>query len=175
MSIDTVFLDRDGTINRKAAEGDYVKSWDEFEFLPGAVEALALLRSQGLRLVVVTNQRGIARGLMTVAALDDIHVRMRAELARHEADVDAVYFCPHEVGECDCRKPGTGMFIAARNDFPAIDFERSVVVGDSDSDTEAAAAIGARGIRIGGEVGDLREAARAVQGADDGVARPEGA
>jgi histidinol-phosphate phosphatase family protein len=162
VSVETVFLDRDGTINRKAAEGDYVKSWAEFEFLPGAVEALALLRSHGLRLIVVTNQRGIARGLMTEDDLNDIHARMRAELARRDADVDAIHFCPHEAGECDCRKPGTGMFEAARRDDPAIDFARSVMVGDSDSDTVAAAAIGARGIRIGGEVANLRAAAELI-------------
>ena len=160
--IDTVFLDRDGTINRKAAEGDYVKSWAEFEFLPGAVEGLALLRSRGLRLIVVTNQRGIARGLMGAEDLADIHARMRAELVPLDADVDAIYFCPHEAGECNCRKPGTGMFEAARRDEPAIDFARSVVVGDSDSDMEAAAAIGAVGIRLGPQVADLREAAELV-------------
>ena len=160
--IETVFLDRDGTINRKAAEGDYVKSWAEFEFLPGAIEALALMRSSGLRLVVVTNQRGIARGLMSEEDLADIHARMRAELARHDADVDAIYFCPHAAGECDCRKPGTGMFEQARGDEPAIDFADSAMVGDSDSDMAAARAIGALAIRVGDAVPDLLGAARLI-------------
>lgn len=162
MSVATVFLDRDGTINRKAAEGDYVKAWEEFEFLPGAIEALALLRAQGMRLIVVTNQRGIARGLMAEEDLRDIHTRMRAELARHDADVDAVYYCPHEAGECECRKPGTGMFEQARASDPAIDFADSAMVGDSDSDMGAARAIGALAVRIGGSVDDLLGAARLI-------------
>jgi D-glycero-D-manno-heptose 1,7-bisphosphate phosphatase len=85
----TVFLDRDGVINRKPPEGDYVERWEQFEFLPGAIEALALLAAAGIRAVVVTNQRGVALGRMTLGDLDDIHRRMQAEL---------------EIGRASCRE-----------------------------------------------------------------------
>jgi len=102
----TVFLDRDGTINVKAPEGDYVKSWDEFEFLPGAVDAIRALHESGRRVVVVTNQRGIARGRMTEDDLADIHERMLEAIG--PGVVAAVYHCPHDDGQCDCRKPRPG-------------------------------------------------------------------
>jgi histidinol-phosphate phosphatase family protein len=97
----TVFLDRDGTINVKPPEGDYVKPWDEFEFLRGAATAVRELFDAGLRVVIVTNQRGIARGLMKEEDLADIHARMVAAIGR---DVPICH-CPHDEGECDCRKP----------------------------------------------------------------------
>lgn len=146
--VDTVFLDRDGVINRRLP-GDYVKSWDEFEFLPRAQEALALLTAAGLRLIVVTNQRGIARGLMTTADLHAIHRRMLDELAAAGAHVAAVYYCPHDRNECECRKPKIGLLLRARRDFPVIDFARAVVIGDTPSDIEAGKRAGCRTIFVG--------------------------
>lgn len=136
--ITTVFVDRDGTINEKAPEGDYVKSWPEFRFLPRAPEALGLLTERRRRVVIVTNQRGIARGLMSEDDLADIHRIMLAELKTHGAVVDAVYHCPHDVGACTCRKPGIGMLEQARRENPMIDFARSALIGDSLSDVETA-------------------------------------
>ncbi|MDX6545963.1 MAG: D-glycero-D-manno-heptose 1,7-bisphosphate phosphatase [Gaiellales bacterium] len=143
MSSLTVFLDRDGTINEKAPEGEYVTSPAQFRYLPGAEDAIRLLADAGWRVVVVTNQRGIALGRMTAAAVDEIHRHML------ELPIAAVYVCPHEKGVCDCRKPGTGLFLDAQRDFPEIDFGRSVVIGDAPSDLAAGDALGCRTILVG--------------------------
>ena len=100
-----VFLDRDGVINRKMPEGAYVTQWSQFEWLPGAIEAIARLRSMGLKIFVVTNQRGVARQLYTIAELEQIHRIMQSELAQRGAPFDAIYYCPHDRGECRCRLP----------------------------------------------------------------------
>jgi D-glycero-D-manno-heptose 1,7-bisphosphate phosphatase len=160
--LSTVFLDRDGVINAKAPEGEYVESWDDFELLPGAAEAVRSLHDAGLRVVVATNQRGVARGRMSLEAVEDIHARMRAEVP-----VDAVYFCPHEEGECDCRKPRTGMFERAAREVDGVDLgRRAAIVGDSESDMEAGRRLGLVLVKVGerrSEVdhacGSLREAA----------------
>lgn len=156
----TVFLDRDGVINRRLP-GDYVKSWDEFEFLPGAEEAIGRLRSAGLFLVVVTNQRGIALGRVTREAVEAVHERMRAELRRRGADVDAIYLCPDADGPM--RKPAPGMLLQAAREHPRVDLARSAIVGDSLTDLMAGAAVGARGVLVvdpGSRDSRLEEAAR---------------
>ena len=132
-----LFLDRDGVINRKAPEGDYVRSWADFEFLPGVVEALVELRRAGAELIVVTNQRGVARRMVGSDDLQELHRRMSARLAIAGAPLSGIYVCPHERDSCDCRKPRLGLFIEARRDLPWIDFRRSHLVGDSLSDLEA--------------------------------------
>ena len=139
-----IFLDRDGVINRKPPEGSYVRDWSEFEFEPGAVEALEHLARNGRGpLIVVTNQRGISLGVTTREAVDDIHRRMQAALARRGVQLAGVRTCPHALGTCDCRKPGVGMFLAAVREDPRIELDRSAVVGDSMSDLEAGRRIGA--------------------------------
>ncbi len=149
------FLDRDGTINEKPVEGEYVESWDGFRFLPGAREALRLLHEQGWLVIVVTNQRGVALGRMTLADVDEIHRRLR-ELA----PVDAVYVFPHDRDSCRCRKPGTGMFEDALRDFPDIDLAASVVIGDAPSDIEAGQRLGCRTVLVGSPpLPSLRDAA----------------
>jgi D-glycero-D-manno-heptose 1,7-bisphosphate phosphatase len=159
MSGRTAFLDRDGTINVKAPEGEYVTSPAEFRYLPGAEEAIRLLASAGWRVVVVTNQRGIALGRMTAEAVDEINRRLL------ELPVAAVYVCPHEKGTCDCRKPATGLFLQAQRDFPEIEFERSVVIGDAPSDTAAGEALGCRTILVGEQpLPSLRDAAEMLVG-----------
>jgi len=152
---ETVFLDRDGTINVKAPEGDYVKSWDEFRFLPGAVEAVRALRDSGRRVVIVTNQRGIALGRMSEQDLDEIHMRMLEELG----PVDAIYHCPHDEGACDCRKPLPGMLERAAAEVPGVRLDHAVMIGDSESDIEAGRAAGAMTIRLD----DTRDLAAAVK------------
>ncbi len=144
----TVFLDRDGVINRKPPTGEYVTRWSDFEFLPGVPDAIARMTSAGLRVVVATNQRGIARGLVEKAEVERIHRRMAGILAKSGGRIDAVYYCPHDDGECDCRKPATGLFRRAQSDDPATDFAQSVVIGDSLTDIQAGSAIGARTILI---------------------------
>jgi D-glycero-D-manno-heptose 1,7-bisphosphate phosphatase len=149
VTVATAFLDRDGTVNVKAPEGDYVKSWKEFRFLDGAPEAIRRLNQAGVRVVVVTNQRGIALGRMTEEDLADIHRRMGEELARAGAHVDAIYHCPHDHDSCDCRKPGVGMFLAAQADDPGISFAEAAVIGDSLADMEAGIRLGCRTILVG--------------------------
>lgn len=145
--LSAVFLDRDGVINRKAPEGQYVTSWAEFEFLPGVRDAIAMLGALEVPIVVVTNQRGVARHRMTESDLFDIHRLMLVAIRAAGGRVDAVYHCPHE-GGCACRKPGTGMFESAGRDL-GFAVAQSVVIGDQPSDMVAAARIGASSILVG--------------------------
>ncbi|HYE74828.1 MAG TPA: HAD-IIIA family hydrolase, partial [Blastocatellia bacterium] len=119
------------------------------EFLPQAKEALAELSKNNLRLIIVTNQRGIALGLMTEQELWLIHQRMVEELNQAGAKITAIYHCPHDRNQCACRKPQTGLFLKAKEDFPEIDFARSVMIGDSVSDIEAGIKAGCQTIFIG--------------------------
>jgi D-glycero-D-manno-heptose 1,7-bisphosphate phosphatase len=146
-----LFLDRDGVINEKAPEGHYVTSAARFHMLPGVPQAIAELRARlpDVRIVVVTNQRGVARGEISREALDEIHLAMRTELRAAGGDVDAIEVCPHEIGVCDCRKPGLGLFLRAIEQFPDIDTAASVVVGDSTADLEAGFHLGARTCLVG--------------------------
>lgn len=146
MNPTTIFLDRDGVLNRKR-DDDYVKHWGEFEFLPNVKEALQILTAKNYRLIVVTNQRGIARGWMTEAAVQDIHARMLAEIA--PAQIAAIYYCPHDKDQCDCRKPKPGLFLQAQQAFPDLDFAQAVLIGDSLSDMEVGVKLSCRNILIG--------------------------
>jgi D-glycero-D-manno-heptose 1,7-bisphosphate phosphatase len=165
-----VFLDRDGVLNRKQPEGEYVTGWGQFRWLPGAVEAVARMNRAGMTVILVSNQRGIALGHFTVAQLELIHSNMRADLAQHGARLDAIYYCPHDIGECECRKPDIGLFEQARRDFPQASAHNSVVIGDSLSDMQAGQRLGMKNIFIEGEAD--RQKAGAVAAADtaDGVA-----
>jgi len=147
----TVFLDRDGVLNRKLPEGRYVTRWSEFDPLPGVGEAIALLNRAGLRVIVLSNQRGIALGLYTVDDVRQIHATFQASLAAYSAHVDAFYFCPHDKLQCDCRKPLPGLFHQARSDFPAIDAASSLMIGDSLSDIEFARRLGMSKVFIEGD------------------------
>jgi D-glycero-D-manno-heptose 1,7-bisphosphate phosphatase len=144
----TVFLDRDGILNRKAPEHDYIKSRDEFEWLPGAREALRRLSDAGAHLFIVTNQQGVARGVMSEADVAGVHDLVRSDLSKAGVTLDAIYVCPHLAGTCDCRKPALGLFHRARQEFPEVDFARSVVVGDSQSDIDAGRQLGARTVFV---------------------------
>jgi len=146
-----VFLDRDGVINRKAPEGEYIARWSELEILPGVEAAIAALNRSGRRVIVVSNQRGIALGLYTREDLEQLHAQLQEHLGEHEAHIDAFYYCPHDEGECDCRKPGTGMFVQAFRDFPEASPANSVMIGDSLPDIQAAQAMGMRSIFVEGE------------------------
>ena len=149
-NLKTVFLDRDGVLNEKMPEGRYVTSWNEFHLLPGVPEAIAKLNRAGLRVVVVTNQRGIALGLYSAAGVDAIHHGFQAVLKSHGATIDGFFYCPHDKGECDCRKPLAGLFDQARARFPQITAETSVMIGDSLSDIEFGHRQGIRTIFIEG-------------------------
>ncbi|MDQ3935919.1 MAG: HAD-IIIA family hydrolase, partial [Actinomycetota bacterium] len=143
------FLDRDGTINEKAPEGEYVESPDEVVMLPGAAAAVARLNAAGVPVLVVTNQRGIALGRMTEADLAAVHERISSELAAEGAHVDGWYHCPHGLDECDCRKPGTLLFERAASERQ-LQLDRAVVVGDSASDVEAGRRVGAKTVLLAG-------------------------
>jgi D-glycero-D-manno-heptose 1,7-bisphosphate phosphatase len=145
----TVFLDRDGTLNEKAPEGDYVKRPSELRMLDGAGAAVAALNRAGLRVVLATNQRGVALGLMSLADVVEVNAALARELAAAGARLDAIFVCPHAAGACDCRKPGVGLFTQAREADPGIDFARSVMVGDSPSDVAAGRAAGMLTVGLG--------------------------
>jgi D-glycero-D-manno-heptose 1,7-bisphosphate phosphatase len=143
-----VFLDRDGVINRKAPEGRYVTRWEDFQVLPGVVEGITLLNQAGFCVIVVTNQRCIAKGLMTVADLEKMHQRMSDFLARAGATIDAIHYCPHEVEQsCNCRKPAPGMLLDAASSR-GIELPASWVIGDSDTDVEAGKNAGCKTARL---------------------------
>ncbi len=146
----TVFVDRDGVINRKAPEGSYVETWEDFEFLPGALDGLRMLTEHGLRVVVASNQRGVARGRVREADLIEIHDRMREQDAHAGGRIDAVYYCPHAGEDCECRKPRPGMLHAAARDVPGVRLEESAMVGDRAHDMHAAAAVGALRVLVRG-------------------------
>jgi D-glycero-D-manno-heptose 1,7-bisphosphate phosphatase len=153
------FLDRDGTINVKAPAGDYVKSRGELRLLPGAAVAIRQLNVAGALVIVVTNQRGIALGRMSSADLVAVHAELSSQLqAAAGAHIDAFLHCPHDLGECDCRKPGTGLLAQALARFPEIDLARSVLIGDSASDIESGRAFGVRSLRIGADLTSLQAA-----------------
>jgi len=145
----TAFLDRDGTINVGAAAGDYVTSPDQIELLPGAAAAIRRLNQLPAKVVVVTNQRGIALGLMSEADLAAVNARLEELLASDGARLDAILHCPHGKGECDCRKPGPGMFERAAREVPGVRLEGAAMVGDSPLDVEAGARLGLTTVRLG--------------------------
>jgi len=143
-----IFIDRDGTLNEDIG---YVATPDELILYPWAAAAVRLVNESGFKAIVITNQSGIARGMYSEQTLGAIHARMITELAREEARIDAVYYCPHhpDIGAvdyrkaCDCRKPRTGMLDAAAREHN-IDLTRSFVIGDKSSDILLARNSGAR-------------------------------
>lgn len=130
----TLFLDRDGVINKRIV-GDYVKRVEEFHFMPGALKAIVQFSKMFQRIVVVTNQQGIGKGFMTERNLLEVHRYMQSDVEKHGGKIDAVYFAPQLSSEnSEMRKPKIGMALQAKSDFPEIDFSKSVMIGDSDSD-----------------------------------------
>lgn len=145
----TAFLDRDGTINESPPEGEYVTAPDAVRLLPGAAEAIRILNEHPAKVVVVTNQRGIALGKMTEADLSAVNERLEAELARHGAQLDGIVHCPHHAGTCNCRKPETGMFERAASEIDGVAIEGGAMVGDTARDIEAGRRLGLTMVRIG--------------------------
>ncbi|HEY1767384.1 MAG TPA: HAD family hydrolase [Terracidiphilus sp.] len=148
--VNTVFLDRDGVLNEKVPEGQYVSSWQQFRVLDGVAEAVARLNRAGMRVLVVTNQRGVALGLYTIEDVEALHARFAQFLAPHGARVDAFYVCPHDRGECRCRKPLPGLFEQAVAAFKEISAATSVMIGDSLVDMEFGRGVGMKTILIEG-------------------------
>lgn len=157
-----VFIDRDGVVNR-LRKGGYVTSWQEFEFLKGAREALARLARTDYLIIVITNQSAVNRGLLTEAGLEVIHNNMLVEIEAAGGRIDGIYHCPHRPDEgCGCRKPETGLFEMAKADHD-IDIPGSWFVGDSESDRRAAESLGIRFIMASGD-GGLERAAGKILG-----------
>jgi D-glycero-D-manno-heptose 1,7-bisphosphate phosphatase len=166
MTARLVLLDRDGTLNRKAAEGEYVTEPEALEVLPGAADAVRRLNDAGIAVAVVTNQRCVALGLVSEATLDRIHARLREELAAQGARVDAIYHCPHHAGTCECRKPAPGLLALAAADF-GVAAADAVMVGDSAGDVEAGRRFGARTIHLTTGSSNASETARDLAAAAD--------
>jgi D-glycero-D-manno-heptose 1,7-bisphosphate phosphatase len=139
-----IFLDRDGVINQKAPEGHYVTKWEHFEFLAGAGEGIAKLKQHGFTIIVVSNQRCVAKGIISIPELETLHERMRGKLAESGAIIDRIYYCPHETDErCSCRKPEPGMLVRAAKENE-VDLRESWMIGDSKADIEAGRAAGCK-------------------------------
>ena len=132
----SLFLDRDGVINKRPP-GDYVKNWQEFEFLPGVTEALKILATKFQRIFIITNQQGIGKNIMSVEELQLINDQLLQEVKKSGGRIDAIYFCPDLATKPNnCRKPYIKMAIQAKNDFPDIDFSKSIMAGDTISDLQ---------------------------------------
>jgi D-glycero-D-manno-heptose 1,7-bisphosphate phosphatase len=137
-----VILDRDGVLNRKPPQAQYVRNWSEWEWRPGSLEALRLLREADYRIIIASNQPGIGRGVMSEADLAAIHARMSQEVAQAGGRIDAIYYCPHDWDDgCECRKPKPGLLYQAQRDFH-LDLTRTLFIGDDERDAAAANAAG---------------------------------
>jgi len=161
-----VFLDRDGTM---IVEVDYLADPERVELFAGAASALRRLAEAGYALVLITNQSGVARGMLDEDCLAEIHARLARELATEGVELDGVYYCPHHpehggaayARDCACRKPRPGMLLEAAREL-GLDLERSWMVGDAARDLEAGWAVGARGLLVAtGKGRGQGEAARA--------------
>ena len=131
-----IFLDRDGVINRDSP--DYIKSWSEFEFLPGSLEAITLLTLNGFDTIVITNQSVIHRKMVTIKGLDYIHTMMKKAVISNGGQIKDIFFCPHVPEDrCRCRKPNPGLILKAKQKY-RVDISTSVMVGDSAKDIECA-------------------------------------
>jgi D-glycero-D-manno-heptose 1,7-bisphosphate phosphatase len=142
MQVKTVFIDRDGVINLDSP--DFIKTWDDFEFIQGSLSAIRLLHESGRRIIVVSNQSGVGRGLITPAALADIHRRMQVRVTAAGGKLTDILFCPHlpDAG-CSCRKPNTGLIQLALSRYP-IALKDAALVGDSLRDIRCAQQAGCR-------------------------------
>ncbi|MEI8389946.1 MAG: HAD family hydrolase [bacterium] len=144
----TLFLDRDGVINKRLVD-DYVKNISEFEFLTGVPEAIKKFSDVFGRIFIVTNQRGIARKIMTENDLELVHGFMIDGINNSGGRIDKIYFCPHDRGEnCGCRKPEIGSALKAKQDFPEVDFKKSIMVGDTSSDIQFGKNAGMYAIKV---------------------------
>jgi D-glycero-D-manno-heptose 1,7-bisphosphate phosphatase len=143
-----VFLDRDGVVNQKAPEGEYIRTWKEIQFLPGAAKAVASLNRAGYKVFIVTNQRGVATQKVKTNDLLEIHDRIQREFARNGAVISQIYYCPHDLpANCFCRKPRPGMLVRAAREHN-LDLRTSWMVGDSITDAKAGENAGCRAVLL---------------------------
>lgn len=137
----TLFLDRDGVINEEML-GEYVLHWEQFIFSKGALDIFKILSEKFGRLIIVTNQRGVGKGLMTQEALDTIHFEMQREVEIVGGRIDKIYFCTDINDDSPMRKPNPGMALEAQKDFPEINYSKSIMVGNKPSDMRFGRAAG---------------------------------
>ena len=145
---DTLFLDRDGVINKKL-EARYVRNFSEFEFINGVLQAISKLTNIFTRIIIITNQQGISKGIMSEVDLINLHIKMQDRIKQASGSITKIYYCPHLANSnCGCRKPKTGMIQQAIIDFPEIIIEKSYLIGDSDSDIEAGKTMNLKTIKV---------------------------
>lgn len=161
-----MFLDRDGTINTSPPAGEYLTRATDVALIDGVAGAIRRLNQAEIWVGIVTNQRGIALGLMTLEELDSVHKRLFDELEITGAKIDAVYVCPHEIGVCRCRKPLPGLLLQAQRDVDGLDFALAAMIGDSPSDVAAGRAVGATAILLDPADGGVAAANGGDEGAD---------
>lgn len=148
MSIKTVFLDRDGVINKYPGDKSYVTRWKDFKFLGGAEQAIASLHKNRFKIFVVSNQAGVGKGIFTQKALEEITKKMIASIKKHRGDIDAVYYCTHQPQlNCACRKPKTGLIEIAKKDHH-INLKDSFFIGDSIRDVITAKRAGCKSVLL---------------------------
>ena len=141
-----IFLDRDGVINQERK--DYIKKLDEFKILDKTSDAINIIKSHGFLVIIITNQSAINRKLVSVETLNKIHEKLQSYLEKYDTSFDQVYFCPHMPSEnCECRKPKPGLIIQAVTDFK-IDLSQSYMIGNSETDLQAARNAGCNGILL---------------------------
>ena len=141
-----IFLDRDGVINQERK--DYVKKLDEFRILDKTSDAINIIKNNGFLVIIITNQSAINRKLLSVETLNKIHEKLQSYLEKYDISFDGVYFCPHTQSEnCECRKPKPGLILQAVTDFQ-IDLSESYMIGDSETDIQAARNAGCKGILL---------------------------
>ena len=147
----TLFLDRDGVINTRLVD-DYVKNINEFEFMPGVLDAFRIFAEIFGKIIIVTNQQGVGKGLMTMKDVDIVHKFMLKEIENQKGRVDAIYVCPQLKSDPDnFRKPSPKMAYMAQHDFPEIDLDKSIMIGDMNSDLEFGKNCGMYTVFIGNE------------------------
>lgn len=143
-----VILDRDGVLNKRPPKANYVRSWNEFQWLSGALEALRLLKQAGYKVIVISNQAGIARGIMQESDVSGIHEKMVEQAIMEGGSIDAFYFCPHHWDDnCECRKPKPGMLFMAQREHH-LDLTRTLLIGDDERDIQAADAAGCESVLV---------------------------
>ena len=150
----TLFLDRDGVIN-KWLPGQYVQHWSMFQFEDQALEALSILANKFDRIIIITNQQGIAKGIMSARDLDNLHDLMLNEIEVNKGRIDSIYYCPEFEGHPN-RKPNPGMIEAAKQAYPMIDLSKSIVVGDKQSDMQLARNVYANAVLVADHEPNIR-------------------
>tara|TARA_B100000676_G_C18088689_1_gene857438 strand:- start:3454 stop:4689 length:1236 start_codon:yes stop_codon:yes gene_type:complete len=144
-----LFLDRDGTLNQRPPKAEYIRNWEDFKWLPGAKEGLQLLSKEGFKFIVISNQAGIARGMVSDQNVRLINQKMKEELSKDSIEIIETYYCPHHWDEgCFCRKPNPGLFFKASSEH-LFRIERSLFIGDDSRDCQAANNAGCNSIFIG--------------------------